>query len=112
MHILGVAARPVAEGRVDQLGADLDELPAPPGGMDGAAILAGVDDADHRRQQLRQVADAPDLVQNPGVFVIRPQGEHIDQPAAVDDLRHIGVDAAINRVGEMLRPQEAAQGID
>ena len=64
-----------AERVVHDVLADLDELAAEPGIVDGAAILAGVDDADHGSQQLAEIRGAADLIQQAGVLELRAQGD-------------------------------------
>ena len=48
-----------AEGVVDDRFAEIDELAAQPGIVDGTAVFARVDDANHRGQQLREKAVPP-----------------------------------------------------
>ena len=92
-----------AEGVVDDGLADIDQLAAQPGVVDGAAVVAGVDDADHGGQKLGQVGGAADFLQDAGVLEFRLQGDGVGELAGLDPARDGLVDPAVDRVGEMLR---------
>ena len=63
-----------AEGVVHDGLADVDELSAQPGVVDGAAVFAGVDDADHGGEELGEVGGAADLVEGTGVLELGLSG--------------------------------------
>ncbi len=100
-----------AEGVVDHHLADVDELAAQPGIVDRAAIFAGVDDAHHRGQQLRQVGGAADLLQHAGMLELGFQRNGVGELAGLGAALDGGVDAAVDRVGEMLRQQELGDAL-
>ena len=95
-----------AEGVVDHGLAEIDQLPPQPCVVDRAAVFAGVDDADHRGQQLREIGGAADLLQHAGMLELRLQRHRVGElpgfGAALDRLE----DAAVDRVGEVLGQQE------
>ena len=95
-----------AEGVVDHDLADVDELAAQPGVVDGAAVFAGVDDADHGGSELGQVGGAADLIEDAGVFEFGFQGDRVGKLAGFDAARNGLVDAAVDRVGEMFGGEE------
>ena len=97
-----------AEGVVDHDLADVDQLPPQPGVMDRAAVLAGVDDADHRGQQLREIGGAADLVEHAGMLELGLQRDGVGKLPGFDPPRDGLEDAAVDRVGEMLGRQELA----
>ena len=76
-----------AEGVVDHYLADVDELPAQPSIVDRAAILAGVDDADHRGQQLREIGGAADLLQHAGMLELGLQRHRVGELPGFDPAR-------------------------
>ena len=57
-----------AEGAVHHRLADIDELPAQPGVADHPPVIAGIDDADHGGEQLRQIGGAADLIEHAAMF--------------------------------------------
>ena len=95
-----------AERVVDHGLADVDELAAQPGVVDRTAILAGVDDADHGGEELREVGGAADFLQNAGVFEFGFQRDGVGQLARLDAAHDRLIDAAVDRVGEMFGRQE------
>ncbi len=103
---LGVELGLGAEGAVHHLLADVDQLAAQPAVVDHAAVFAGVDDADHRREQLGQVGRAADLVQQAGMLEFRAQGDDVGELAGLAAALDGAVDAAVHRIGEMFRREE------
>ena len=99
---LGVGAK----GVVDHFLANINQLAAQPGIVNGAAILPGVDDADHRGQQLAQIGSSAHLIQHAAMFELRPQRDGIRQLSATHPAVDRGEDAAVDRIGEMVRRQE------
>ena len=95
-----------AERVVDDGLADVDELPAQPGVVDRAAVFAGVDDADHRGEELRQVGGAADLLQHAGMFELGLQRHRVGELACFDAADDRLEDAAVDRVGEVLGSEE------
>ena len=95
-----------AERVVDHGLADVDELPAQPGVVDRAAVLAGVDDADHRGEQLRQVGGAADLLQHAGMLELGLQRDRVGELAGLDAAGDRLEDAAVDRIGEVLGGEE------
>ena len=95
-----------AESIVDDGFADIDQLPPQPGIVDRLAILARVDDPDHRGQELSEVGGAADLLQHARVFEFRLQRDGVGQLAGFDPAGDGLEDAAVDRVGEMDRRQE------
>ena len=86
--------------------ADVDQLAAQPGVVDRAAVLAGVDDADHGGEQLRQVGGAADLLQHAGMLEFRLQRHRVGELAGFHAADDRLVDAAVDRIGEMLGGEE------
>ena len=95
-----------AEGVVDDGLAQVDQLPAQPGVVDDAAIVAGIDDADHGGEQLGQVAGAADLLQDAGMLELGLQRDGVGQLPGFDAARDRLEDAAMDRVGEVVGDQE------
>ena len=95
-----------AEGAVHHLLAHVHELAAEPAIVDQAAVLAGVDDADHGREELRQVGGAAHLVELAGVLEFRAQGDDVGELAGLHPALDGAEDAAVDRVGEVLGRQE------
>ena len=97
-----------AEGVVHHRLADVDQLPAQPRIMDRAAILAGIDDADHRGEELREIGGAADLLQHAGMLELALQGHGVGELPRLDAPRDGLEDAAVDRVGEMVGGEELA----
>ncbi len=70
--------------------------------MNGAAVFAGVDDAHHRREQLSQVGCAADLLQDSGMLELRLERDGVGKLAALDATRNCLIDAAVDRVREVV----------
>jgi hypothetical protein len=95
-----------AEGAVHHLLAHVHQLAAEPAIVDEAAVLAGVDDADHGREELRQVGGAAHLVELTGVLELGAQGDDVRELAGLHAALDGAEDAAVDRVGEVLGRQE------
>ena len=76
--------------------------------MDRTAVLAGIDDADHRAQELGQVRGSPDLLQKPGVLELGLEHHGIRELTALDPPGDRLVDAPMHRIGKVLRCQKFA----
>ena len=72
---LGFGAERVVDGGL----ADVDQLPPDPGIMDRAAILAGIDDADHRGEQLRKIGGAAHLFERAGMLELGLQRDRVGE---------------------------------
>ncbi len=83
-------------------------MPAQPGVVDGAAVLAGVDDADHGAEQLGQVGRATDLVEHAGMFELGLQRHRVGELSGLDAPGDGRVNAAMDGVNEMLGCEELA----
>src|SRR5664279_3378956 len=66
-----------AEGVVNDGFADVDQLPPQPGVMHRAAVVTGVDNADHGGEELGQVGGAADFLEDAGVLELRLQGDGV-----------------------------------
>jgi hypothetical protein len=104
--LLRVEFRLCPEGAVDHDLAEIDQLPPQIGVIDDAAIFPGIDDADHRREQLREIARPAHLIEQAGMFELRAQRHDIGKlpgfHAPLDRL----VDSPMDRIGEMLGREE------
>ena len=103
---LAVHLRVAAERVVDDLLAHVDQLAAQPGVMDRPAILARVDDADHRRQQLGEVGGPPHLIQHTVMLELGAQCDGVGKLAVVHPAVDGCEDPPMDRVGEMFGRQE------
>ena len=95
-----------AEGAVHHGLAEIDELAPQPGIVHRAAVFAGIDDADHGGEELREIGGAADLVEDAGMLEFRLQGDAVGELALLDPARDGLVDAAMDRVREMLGDEE------
>ncbi len=86
--------------------ADVDQLATQPSVVDRAAVVAGVDDADHGGEELGQVGGAADFLQDAGVLELRLQGDGVGKLPGLHPPRDRLVDPAVDRIGEMLRGEE------
>ena len=91
-----------AERIVDDSLADIDELAAQPGVMHRTAVLAGVDDADHGAEKLREIGGATDLIEHAGVFEFGLQHHRVCELTGLDPPGDCLIDAAMHRIGEMV----------
>ena len=91
--------------------ADIDQLAAQPGIMDGAAVFTGIDDAHHGGEQLGQVGGTADFLENAGVFEFRLQRDCVGELAGFDSADDRLVDAAVYRIGEVLRGEELGDAL-
>ncbi len=87
---------------VDHRFADVDQLPSQPGVVDRAAVFAGVDDADHGGEQLREIGGAADFLEHAGVFELGLQRDRVGELTRFDAAGDRLIDAAMDRIGEML----------
>ena len=94
------------EGGVHDRLADVDELAAYPGIVDGLAVVAGVDDADHGGEQGAEVGGAADLVEDAGVLELGAQGDRVGELGRLDAPGNGGEDAGVDGVGEMVGREE------
>ena len=94
------------EGAVDHGLAHVDELPPHPAIMDQPAIFAGIDDAHGGADQLQQVGRAAHLGQHAGMFKFPLERHHVGQGVVLHPPADGGVDAAMDRVHEVLRGEE------
>ena len=97
-----------AEGAVHHRLTHIDQLAAQPGVVDDAAIFAGIDDADHRRQKLAQIGGAAHLIQQAVMLELDAQRHRIGQLSCLDPALDGGEDAAVDGIDEMLGREEFA----
>ena len=90
-----------AEGAVDRDLADINQLAADPGVVDGAAVIAGVDDADHGAEELGEVGGAADLFQHAAMFEFGAKHYRVGDLAGFAAARDGLEDAAVDGIGEM-----------
>ena len=109
--LAAVQLRRLPEGVVDHVLADVDQLPAQPGIVDRPAVLAGIDDADHRGQQLPEIGNAADLVEHSGMLELGPERDRIRKLPGLDAPGDGLEDPAMQRVGEVVRRQELADPV-
>ena len=93
-------------GTVDHVLAEADQLAAEEPVVDRAAIVLGVDDADGRRRQARQVGPAAGIVERAVVLEIVAQRDRVGDLAMVDQFAGGREDAAVTTVGKVLRPEK------
>ena len=109
--LAGIELGLCAKGAVHHHLAQVDQLPAQPGIVHDSAVFAGIDDADHGREQLRQIRRPAHFIEQAGVFEFGAQRDDIGQlprfHAALDTLE----DAAMDRVGEVFGGQELADSL-
>ena len=82
--------------------AGVDQLAAQPGVMHRPAVIAGIDDADHGGEELRQIGGAADLIQHAGMLEFGLQRHRIGELPRLDAPHDRLIDAAVDRVGELL----------
>ena len=68
-----------AEGVVDHGFAEIDELAAQLGIVDGTAVFARVDDAYHRGQQLREISGAADFLEHARVLELHLERHRVSE---------------------------------
>jgi hypothetical protein len=106
--VLAFQLRLGPEGAVHHRLAEVDQLAAQPAVVDQLAVLAGIDDADHGGEQLRQIGRAADLGQLAGVLELVAQGDGVGELAVLHPPADRGIHAAMDAVGEVLGLQELA----
>ena len=95
-------------GVVDDVLAEIDQLPAQEQVVDRAAVMFGVDDVERIGRQLGQIAHAADLGQSLVLLEIALERRRAGLLAALDQRAGGVVDARVRRLHEMLRQQELA----
>ena len=98
-----IRSEPTFQGRTFKLRRDTVTMP---NGRETKLDIAGVDDAHHRAEQLREIGGAADLLQHAGMLEFGFQGDRIRQLAGFDAPDDRLEDAAMDRIGEMLRREE------
>ena len=96
----------VGMGGIDHLLADIDQLAAQMEIVDRAPVVLGIDDGDDGAGKPRQILRAAMLDQGRILVEQALQRQSIGDLAALDQLAGGLVDAAVQRVGEMIGPQE------
>jgi len=96
----------VGEGLVDDLLAEVDEFAAQEEVVDGVAVVLGVDDGDDSVLEPREILGAAGLDQRRVLVEEVAQGQEVRDLPALDQRAGGLVDAAVQRIGEMLLAQE------
>ncbi len=109
--LLAIQLRLRPEGAVHQRLTHIHKLPAQPAIMDDAAILAGIDHADHGGDELAEIGGAAHLIQQAGMLELRAQGHRIGKLARLDPALDRGEDAGVDGVREMVGRQELADAL-
>ncbi len=99
-------------GVVDHLLAELDELAAQKEVVDDLAVIGGVDDADHRGGQSDEVLRAADLAEGGVLVELTFEGHRVGDLAALDQRADGREDAAVERIEEVLGPQELVDAVE
>jgi hypothetical protein len=108
--LLGLDLRLV--GAVDDLFAEIDELALDEQVVDQPAVIADIDDADHRGCEFAEITRPADIGQGAVLFEEHPQGDRIGDLVAQDQARQRIVDAAVHRIGEMFGLQEIGDAVE
>jgi hypothetical protein len=80
--------------------------------MHRAAVILGVDDGDDRLRQFDEILRAADLGQRAVLVEQVLQRDGIGDLAALDQLADRFIDAAVQRIGKMFRPQEFVDPVE
>jgi hypothetical protein len=76
--------------------------------VDRTPILAGIDDSNHRAQELSEVRGSPDFLQNPGMLELGFKRHRIRELPCLDPSGNRPVDAPMHGIGKVLGRQEFA----
>ena len=95
-----------AEGVIDHRLADIDQLSPQPCVLDRPAIFAGIDDADHGGEKLRQIGRAADLLQHAGMLEFGFQRDRVGELSGFNAAGDRLIDAAVDRIGEVFGGKE------
>ncbi len=93
-------------GLVDHLLADVDQAALEAEVVQQAAVVAGVEDGLGGAREAGEIARAVQLAERLVLVECDLEGQMVGEPAALDQPRHGLEDPAVDRLVEMLRPQE------
>jgi hypothetical protein len=104
---LGISAERGVHHRL----AEVDELAAQPRVVDRPSVFAGIDDADHGGEKLGEIGGAADFLQHARMLELGLQHHGVGELSCLDAAHNGLVDAAVDRVREVVRREELGDSL-